>query len=204
MDFSETNRRLIIIGLVILAINSVGSKKQQSSKNQPGRQPGRTIFPEASTQTPQREEQKRVEMLPHHLPWTKFSQSCAELTKRRSERLTRPMNISPRAPRRAQPQPSRRPQVQPLERREPQTEWRPQPRPAEQPAATVPKPEPAATILTPEEEGKSALARPQTSARPVTQTVPVQESEAETESIDISDIDWRKAVIAAEILNRKY
>ena len=190
--------------MVILAINSVGSKKQQSSKNQPGRQPGRTIFPEASTQAPQREEQE--ESRDASTPLT-LDEIFAELRRAHEEEERKAHEADeyiPRAPRRAQPQPSRRPQVQPLERREPQTEWRPQPRPAEQPAATVPKPEPAATILTPEEEGKSALARPQTSARPVTQTVPVQESEAETESIDISDIDWRKAVIAAEILNRKY
>ncbi len=203
MDFSEIIVA-IIIGMVILAINSVGSKKQQSSKNQPGRQPGRTIFPEASTQTPQREEQE--ESRDASTPLT-LDEIFAELRRAHEEEERKAHEADeyiPRAPRRAQPQPSRRPQVQPLERREPQTEWRPQPRPAEQPAATVPKPEPAATILTPEEEGKSALARPQTSARPVTQTVPVQESEAETESIDISDIDWRKAVIAAEILNRKY
>ncbi|OUO99000.1 hypothetical protein B5F38_03440 [Barnesiella sp. An22] len=203
MDFSEIIVA-IIIGLVILAINSVGSKKQQSSKNQPGRQPGRTIFPEASTQAPQREEQE--ESRDASTPLT-LDEIFAELRRAHEEEERKAHEADeyiPRAPRRAQPQPSRRPQVQPLERREPQTEWRPQPRPAEQPAATVPKPEPAATILTPEEEGKSALARPQTSARPVTQTVPVQESEAETESIDISDIDWRKAVIAAEILNRKY
>lgn len=203
MDFSEIIVA-IIIGLVILAINSVGSKKQQSSKNQPGRQPGRTIFPEASTQAPQREEQE--ESRDASTPLT-LDEIFAELRRAHEEEKRKAHEADeyiPRAPRRAQPQPSRRPQVQPLERREPQTEWRPQPRPAEQPAATVPKPEPAATILTPEEEGKSALARPQTSARPVTQTVPVQESEAETESIDISDIDWRKAVIAAEILNRKY
>lgn len=203
MDFSEIIVA-IIIGLVILAINSVGSKKQQSSKNQPGRQPARTIFPEASTQAPQREEQE--ESRDASTPLT-LDEIFAELRRAHEEEERKAHEADeyiPRAPRRAQPQPSRRPQVQPLERREPQTEWRPQPRPAEQPAATVPKPEPAATILTPEEEGKSALARPQTSARPVTQTVPVQESEAETESIDISDIDWRKAVIAAEILNRKY
>lgn len=203
MDFSEIIVA-IIIGLVILAINSVGSKKQQSSKNQPGRQPGRTIFPEASTQAPQREEQE--ESRDASTPLT-LDEIFAELRRAHEEEERKAHEADeyiPRAPRRAQPQPSRRPQVQPLERREPQTEWRAQPRPAEQPAATVPKPEPAATILTPEEEGKSALARPQTSARPVTQTVPVQESEAETESIDISDIDWRKAVIAAEILNRKY
>lgn len=203
MDFSEIIVA-IIIGLVILAINSVGSKKQQSSKNQPGRQPGRTIFPEASTQAPQREEQE--ESRDASTPLT-LDEIFAELRRAHEEEERKAHEADeyiPRAPRRAQPQPSRRPQVQPLERREPQTEWRPQPRPAEQPAATVPKPEPAATILTPEEEGKSALARPQTSARPVTQTVPVQESEAETGSIDISDIDWRKAVIAAEILNRKY
>lgn len=203
MDFSEIIVA-IIIGLVILAINSVGSKKQQSSKNQPGRQPGRTIFPEASTQAPQREEQ--AESRDASTPLT-LDEIFAELRRAHEEEERKAHEADeyiPRAPRRAQPQPSRRPQVQPLERREPQTEWRPQPRPAEQPAATVPKPEPAATILTPEEEGKSVLARPQTSARPVTQTVPVQESEAETESIDISDIDWRKAVIAAEILNRKY
>lgn len=203
MDFSEIIVA-IIIGLVILAINSVGSKKQQSSKNQPGRQPGRTIFPEASTQAPQREEQE--ESRDASTPLT-LDEIFAELRRAHEEEERKAHEADeyiPRAPRRAQPQPSRRPQVQPLERREPQTEWRPQPRPAEQPAATVPNPEPAATILTPEEEGKSALARPQTSARPVTQTVPVQESEAETESIDISDIDWRKAVIAAEILNRKY
>ena len=203
MDFSEIIVA-IIIGMVILAINSVGSRKQQSSKNQPGRQPGRTIFPEASTQAPQREEQE--ESRDASTPLT-LDEIFAELRRAHEEEERKAHEADeyiPRAPRRAQPQPSRRPQVQPLERREPQTEWRPQPRPAEQPAATVPKPEPAATILTPEEEGKSALARPQTSARPVTQTVPVQESEAETESIDISDIDWRKAVIAAEILNRKY
>lgn len=203
MDFSEIIVA-IIIGLVILAINSVGSKKQQSSKNQPGRQPDRTIFPEASTQAPQREEQE--ESRDASTPLT-LDEIFAELRRAHEEEERKAHEANeyiPRAPRRAQPQPSRRSQVQPLERREPQTEWRPQPRPAEQPAATVSKPEPAATILTPEEEGKSALARPQTSARPVTQTVPVQESEAETESIDISDIDWRKAVIAAEILNRKY
>lgn len=203
MDFSEIIVA-IIIGLVILAINSVGSKKQQSSKNQPGRQPGRTIFPEASTQAPQREEQE--ESRDASTPLT-LDEIFAELRRAHEEEERKAHEADeyiPRAPRRAQPQPSRRLQVQPLERREPQTEWRPQPRPAEQQVATVPKPEPAATILTPEEEGKSALARPQTSARPVTQTVPVQESEAETESIDISDIDWRKAVIAAEILNRKY
>ena len=203
MDFSEIIVA-IIIGLVILAINSVGSKKQQSSKNQPGRQPGRTIFPEASTQAPQREEQE--ESRDASTPLT-LDEIFAELRRAHEEEERKAHEADeyiPRAPRRAQPQPSRRSQVQPLERREPQTEWRPQPRPAEQPAATVSKPEPAATILTPEEEGKSALARPQTSARPVTQTVPVQESEAETESIDISDIDWRKAVIAAEMLNRKY
>ena len=201
MDFSEIIVA-IIIGLVILAINSVGSKKQQSSRNQPGRQPGRPIVPGASTPTPEREEENRDASTPLTL-----DEIFAELRRAHEEEERKAHEADeyiPRAPRRAQPQPSRRPQVQPLERREPQTEWRPQPRPAEQPAATVPKPEPAATILTPEEEGKSALARPQTSARPVTQTVPVQESEAETESIDISDIDWRKAVIAAEILNRKY
>lgn len=203
MDFSEIIVA-IIIGLVILAINSVGSKKQQSSKNQPGRQPGRPIVPGASTPTPEREEENRDASTPLTLDEIFRELRRAHEEEERKAHEEEEDEYIPRAPRRAQPQPSRRPQVQPLERREPQTEWRAQPRPAEQPAATVPKPEPAATILTPEEEGKSALARPQTSARPVTQTVPVQESEAETESIDISDIDWRKAVIAAEILNRKY
>lgn len=201
MDFSEIIVA-IIIGLVILAINSVGSKKQQSSKNQPGRQPGRPIVPGASTPTSEPEGENRDASTP--LTLDEIFRELRRAHEEEERKAHEADEYIPRAPRRAQPQPSRRPQVQPLERREPQTEWRPQPRPAEQPAATVPKPEPAATILTPEEEGKSALARPQTSARPVTQTVPVQESEAETGSIDISDIDWRKAVIAAEILNRKY
>lgn len=201
MDFSEIIVA-IIIGLVILAINSVGSKKQQSSKNQPGRQPGRPIVPGASTPTPEREEENRDASTP--LTLDEIFRELRRAHEEEERKAHEADEYIPRAPRRAQPQPSRRPQVQPLERREPQTEWRAQPRPAEQPAAATPHPQPATPILTPEEEGKSALARPQTSARPVTQTVPVQESEAETESIDISDIDWRKAVIAAEILNRKY
>lgn len=203
MDFSEIIVA-IIIGLVILAINSVGSKKQQSSKNQPGRQPGRPIVPGASTPTPEREEENRDASTPLTLDEIFRELRRAHEEEERKAHEEEEDEYIPRAPRRAQPQPSRRPQVQPLERREPQTEWRPQPRPAEQPAAATPHPQPATPILTPEEEGTPALARPQTSARPVTQTVPVQESEAETESIDISDIDWRKAVIAAEILNRKY
>lgn len=191
MDFSEIIVA-IIIGLVILAINSVGSKKQQSSKNQPGRQPGRPIFPEASTDA--------------STPLT-LDEIFAELRRAHEEEERKAHEADeyiPRAPRRAQPQPSRRPQVQPLERREPQTEWRAQPRPAEQPAAATPHPQPATPVLTPEEEGTPALARPQTPARPATQAAPVHEPETETSSIDVSDIDWRKAVIAAEILNRKY
>lgn len=203
MDFSEIIVA-IIIGLVILAINSVGSKKQQGSKNQPGRQPGRPIFPEASTPAPQREEQE--ENRDASTPLT-LDEIFAELRRAHEEAERKAQEEDeyiPRAPRRAQPQPTRRPQVQPLERREPQTEWRPQPRPAEQPTAAAPQPQPAAPILTPAEEGTPALARPQTPTPPATQAAPVHEPETETSSIDVSDIDWRKAVIAAEILNRKY
>ena len=50
MDFSEIIVA-IIIGLVILAINSLGAKKQQNTKNQPRRQPGRSLMSEESTPT---------------------------------------------------------------------------------------------------------------------------------------------------------
>lgn len=204
MDFSEIIVA-IIIGLVILAINSVGSKKQQSSKNQPGRQPGRPIVPGASTPSPVREEENRDTPTPLTLDEIfRELRRAHEEEERKAHEEEEEDEYIPRTPRRAQPQPSRRPQVQPLERRDSQTEWRPQPRTPEQPAAAAPQPQPAAPVLTPEEEGTPALARPQTPARPATQTAPVHEPEPETSSIDISDIDWRKAVIAAEILNRKY
>ena len=104
MDFSEIIVA-IIIGLVILAINSVGSKKQQSSKNQPGRQPGRTIFPEASTQAPQREEQE--ESRDASTPLT-LDEIFAELRRAHEEEERKAHEADeyiPRAPRRAQPQP---------------------------------------------------------------------------------------------------
>ena len=47
MDFSEIIVA-IIIGLVILAINSLGAKKQQSTKNQPRRQRDRSLMSEES------------------------------------------------------------------------------------------------------------------------------------------------------------
>lgn len=206
MDFSEIIVA-IIIGLVILAINTLGSKKQQGSKNQPGRQPGRSIFPETSTPAPQREEpeENRDTSTPLTLDeiFRELRRAHEEAERKAQEEEDEDEYI-PRAPRRAQPQPARRPQVQPLERREPQTEWRQQPRPVEQPAAVAPQPQPAATAPTPAEEGSPAIVRPQTSARPATQATPVHEPEAETSTIDVSEIDWRKAVIAAEILNRKY
>lgn len=207
MDFSEIIVA-IIIGLVILAINSLGSKKQQGSKNQPGRQPGRPIFPETSTPAPQREEPK--ENRDTSTPLT-LDEIFRELRRAHEEEERKAQEEEdeyiPRAPRRVQPQPTRRPQVQPLEQREPQTEWRQQPRskqPVEQPASVAPQPQPEATASTPAEEGSPAIVRPQMSARPTTQATSVHEPEAETSTIDVSEIDWRKAVIAAEILNRKY
>lgn len=208
MDFSEIIVA-IIIGLVILAINTLGSKKQQGSKNQPGRQPGRPIFPETSTPAPQREEPE--ENRDTSTPLT-LDEIFRELRRAHEEAERKAQEEDedeyiPRAPRRAQPQPTRRPQVQPLEQREPQTEWRQQPRseqPVERPMAAVPQPQPVATAPTPAEEGSPAIVRPQTSARPATQATPVHEPEAETSTIDVSEIDWRKAVIAAEILNRRY
>ncbi|OUN73938.1 hypothetical protein [Barnesiella sp. An55] len=208
MDFSEIIVA-IIIGLVILAINTLGSKKQQSSQNQPRRQPGQSPFPEESTSKEDDEEEWGA-------PRTKtLDEIFQELRRAREEEEQRKMareedDYIPRSPQRRvashpQPQPvqARTPsRPQPLERRQPQTEWRPKPYPTEKTVEEKVQAQPPTQVSTPAEEGESVFAH---TAQPQLSALLSQTNEPnDVAAIDVSDIDWRKAIIASEILNRKY
>lgn len=210
MDFSEIIVA-IIIGLVILAINTLGSKKQQSSRNQPRRQPGQSPFPEESTSKEDDEEEWGA---PRTITLDEIFQ---ELRRAREEEEQKKMareedDYIPRSPQKSaashpQPQPvqSRTPsRPQPLEQRQPQVEWRPKPHPTRKPVEEKVQAQPATRVSTPApaEEGESVFAH---TAQPQLSALLSQTNEPnDVGTIDVSDIDWRKAIIASEILNRKY
>lgn len=201
MDFSEIIVA-IIIGAVILAINSVGFKKQQSSKNQPQRQPNRNFSPEEQTPAEEREEMWGTP------PTLSLDDIFNELRRTREEEERKAREEAddyiPRAPKSRKPQPQAQARPQNLEHRRQQVEWRPKPhpvknRPAAAEARPQQQPQPAAHAPTPEEEGTPAFARTEVQPQPL----PTYENN-DSDTFDVSEIDWRKAVIASEILNRKY
>lgn len=199
MDFSEIIVA-IIIGAVILAINSVGSKKQQNSKNQPQREPSRPLYPQESTPAAEQEETWDTS------PTLTLDDIFNELRRAREEEERKAReeedDYIPRAQKPREPQPQVQARPQNLERRRQQVEWRPKPhavknRPAAAEVRPQQQPQPAAHAPTPEEEGAPVFAH--TAAQPL----PTYENN-DNNSFDASEIDWRKAVIASEILNRKY
>ena len=144
MDFSEIIVT-IIISLVIIAINALGSKKKQEVKNQQG---------ETRTLT--------------------IDDIFKELRKAKEEAEQEDDYI---------PKAKKKPQTQILER------------PAEK------TPEPIILSTMPEKEGVAVFTH---TVPPITSLQHTDYDTAGENPIDVKDIDWRKAVIASEILNRKY
>ncbi len=69
---------------------------------------------------------------------------------------------------------------------------------ASQPAQPQPKPQPTKPIFSPEAEGMPAIKQP-------TEPIALEEITDLDETIfDPDEVDWRQAVVASEILNRKY
>lgn len=173
MDFSEIIIA-IIVGLVILAINSSGSKKKQATKNQSGRP--HNHVPEPREYTRQKTEES-IWDIPQPLS---LDDIFAELRKAKEETERANEDYIPRSPQKKKPVVPRKPVK---ERREP----------------AIPEPLPQ-NITTP--ASTQAVAE---TPRPATQPLKYEETTDEQHaSIDIQDVDWRKAVIVSEILNRKY
>ena len=214
MDFSEIIVA-IIIGAVILAINSVGSKKQQGSKNQPRRRPSRPVFPEEPASVEEHEETWGTP------PTFTLDDIFNELRRAREEeeRKAREEDAyiprTPKTSRHRQQTPAR---PQNLERTPRQVDWRPKPHPvqniptntevqthtqAQTQAQTQTQAQPRHTVHTPNpEEGTQVPVHTSTRPQPAPQPSPIYDNDDTT--FDANDIDWRKAVIASEILNRKY
>ncbi|WP_346694821.1 hypothetical protein [Barnesiella viscericola] len=114
---------------------------------------------------------------------------------------------APKRPHRQQEQTTSQSRPQKLEQRQPQTEWQldSPSAPAQAPAKPVAKPRPASVVPSaPEAEGISVFSRTPAFATAATpRPVPTEES-LDAPAIDVGEIDWRKAVIVSEILNRKY
>ena len=152
MDFSEIIVT-IIISLVIIAINALGSKKKQEVKNQQGERPLQDTESHETTDE----------------PWGE----------------TRTLTIDDifKELRKAKEEAKKKPQTQILER------------PAEK------TPEPIIPPTMPEKEGVAVFTH---TVPPITSLQHTDYDTAGENPIDVKDIDWRKAVIASEILNRKY
>ena len=177
MDFSEIIVA-IIIWVIIFTINLTGSKKQQSSKNQPKRKPIQNRVP-------------NTQPLPEE-PWDEsrtltLDDIFQELRKAREEaEASQPQVDDDYIPKAPKPvpvdEPVKRPKA-PAIRRE------------SEPAVAFTAPQVENPLVTPRETIPSA--------KPVTAPSTGYEI-AEEPIMNIQEIDWRKAVIASEILNRKY
>lgn len=200
MDFSEIIVA-IIIGLVILAINSLGAKKQQNTKNQPRRQPGRGLMPEESTPTENAEKDEESWETPRTLTLDEIFRELRKAREEADRQEPEEEEYIPRAPKRShRPGPNTpQPQPQPLAQRQPQPEWK-----LDTPSETTPAAKSHATPVvpsSPETEGSSVFTG--TPAFAASRPVPT-DSTIDAPVINVGEIDWRKAVIASEILNRKY
>lgn len=199
MDFSEIIVA-IIIGLVILAINSLGAKKQQNTKNQPRRQPGRSLMSEESTPTENSEKEDEESWgIPRTLTLDEIFRELRKAREEAERQEPEEEEYIPRAPKRSHRPGANAPQPQPLAQRQPQSEWK-----LDTPSETTPAAKSHATPVvpsSPETEGSSVFTGTPAFAasRPVT-----TDSTIDAPVINVGEIDWRKAVIASEILNRKY
>ena len=210
MDFSEIIVA-IIIGLVILAINSLGAKKQQNTKNQPRRQPSRSLMSEESTPTENAEKEDEESWgIPRTLTLDEIFRELRKAREEAERQEPEEEEYIPRAPKRPhrqQEQTTSQSRPQKLEQRQPQTEWQldSPSAPAQAPAKPVAKTRPASVVPSaPEAEGISVFSRTPAFATAATpRPVPTEES-LDAPAIDVGEIDWRKAVIVSEILNRKY
>ena len=150
MDFSEIIVA-IIIGLVILAINSLGAKKQQNTKNQPRRQPSRSLMSEESTPTENAEKEEESWGTPRTLTLDEIFQELRKAAKRPSNRPPKrrsTFRARPSGRTRQQEQTTSQSRPQKLEQRQPQTEWQldSPSAPAQAPAKPVAKPRPASVV----------------------------------------------------------
>lgn len=209
MDFSEIIVA-IIIGLVILAINSLGTKKQQSTKNQPRRQRDRSLMSEESAPVENSEKEEESWGTPRTLTLDEIFQELRKAREEAEQQAAEEEEYIPRAPKRPhrqQEQTTSQSRPQKLEQRQPQTEWQldSPSAPAQAPAKPVAKPRPASVVPSaPEAEGVSVFSRtPAFATAAPPRPVPTEES-LDAPAIDVGEIDWRKAVIVSEILNRKY
>lgn len=199
MDFSEIIVA-IIIGLVILAINSLGAKKQQNTKNQPRRQPGRSLMSEESTPTENSEKEDEESWgIPRTLTLDEIFRELRKAREEAERQEPEEEEYIPRAPKRSHRPGANAPQPQPLAQPQPQSEWK-----LDTPSETTPAAKSHATPVvpsSPETEGSSVFTGTPAFAasRPVT-----TDSTIDAPVINVGEIDWRKAVIASEILNRKY
>lgn len=193
MDFSEIIVA-IIIGLVILAINSLGAKKQQSTKNQPRRQRDRSLMSEESTPTENAEKEDEESWgIPRTLTLDEIFRELRKAREEAERQEPEEEEYIPRAPKRSHRPGANAPQPQP------QSEWK-----LDTPSETTPAAKSHATPVvpsSPETEGSSVFTGTPAFAasRPVT-----TDSTIDAPVINVGEIDWRKAVIASEILNRKY
>lgn len=199
MDFSEIIVA-IIIGLVILAINSLGAKKQQNTKNQPRRQPGRSLMSEESTPTENAEKEDEESWgIPRTLTLDEIFRELRKAREEAERQEPEEEGSIPRAPKRSHRPGANAPQPQPLAQRQPQPEWK-----LDTPSETTPAAKSHATPVvpsSPETEGSSVFTG--TPAFAASRPVPT-DSTIDAPVINVGEIDWRKAVIASEILNRKY
>lgn len=206
MDFSEIIVA-IIIGLVILAINSLGAKKQQNTKNQPRRQRDRSLMSEESTPTENSEKEEESWGIPRTLTLDEIFRELRKAREEAERQEPEEEGSIPRAPKRSHRPGANAPQPQPLAQRQPQSEWKldSPSAPAQAPAKPVAKPRPASVVPSaPEAEGVSVFSRtPAFATAAPPRPVPTEES-LDAPAIDVGEIDWRKAVIVSEILNRKY
>ncbi len=210
MDFSEIIVA-IIIGLVILAINSLGAKKQQSTKNQPRRQRDRSLMSEESAPVENSEKEEEESWgIPRTLTLDEIFRELRKAREEAERQEPEEEEYIPRAPKRPhrqQEQTTSQSRPQKLEQRQPQTEWQldSPSAPAQAPAKPVAKTRPASVVPSaPEAEGISVFSRTPAFATAATpRPVPTEES-LDAPAIDVGEIDWRKAVIVSEILNRKY
>ena len=199
MDFSEIIVA-IIIGLVILAINSLGAKKQQNTKNQPRRQPGRGLMSEESAPTENAEKEDEESWgIPRTLTLDEIFRELRKAREEAERQDPEEEEYIPRAPKRSHRPGANAPQPQPLAQPQPQSEWK-----LDTPPETTPAAKSHATPVvpsSPETEGSSVFTGTPAFAasRPVT-----TDSTIDAPVINVGEIDWRKAVIASEILNRKY
>lgn len=193
MDFSEIIVA-IIIGLVILAINSLGAKKQQNTKNQPRRQPSRSLMSEESTPTENAEKEDEESWgIPRTLTLDEIFRELRKAREEADRQEPEEEEYIPRAPKRSHRPGANAPQPQP------QSEWK-----LDTPSETTPAAKSHATPVvpsSPETEGSSVFTG--TPAFAASRPVPT-DSTIDAPVINVGEIDWRKAVIASEILNRKY